>query len=1032
MSHLKQSWSRSIERKKRPISALTIERKPKAIKKEKTEKNKSESKKKKSAKVKAAETQIQKSKAILQSNFKGVSSKSKIIRKVKPKKQTVKELKKKSELYDDVDKEALKLMKTLRVVWSDVEDKTLSLAKVAMKFAFPNDNQCAHYVNFGLIRDILHWRTEKALNKTSRACQRRMMYLMKNNKAFREQTFLFLEELRANREFSNKYHNFAERLKKLYNQEQIYLVVKVHLVEMIHRMHQIFLKQYLTNSMNETCEMHEIVLDIPSDYEELNKKYKIFNPNTNMDDSKFQEPTNVNEIEISILASLIHGAVCSTNDKISNAFFLHETYSKFSDDNLGAAVNLLRRLTLISLNKNHRSKKLIMPRTISPFHLSNRYASQLMSIHVPVELYDEYLVAVRDLSAEKNLYQMKTINCGWIFMIAEFLNRNLITMKTDRSDKSTFMRDTPLRKKTNFEKISDNYLMMKNKKEQTENEEIKIKTVRFHADNNSDEKFIYHDDPIEIFCKLGTIHLHIFCILQAIEHNENVKIDDWTFTENDKCTLKNCVIRSGNNFLMEVQKIAYHGYEFIKYILNNSDQGPSKYDETIITKYNLVKFFDSVIKKYQDENLENTKKIFGKIESNFDIKKKISTVYLLECIQKIAMELNNEDGAWLSEYKKISHHKTEDVVFDDEDDVDQSKNVTKATSQLNVNKNADSFVVVNLSSLHISLNVDKDKMTQIDGDPYNENLVPFDEDFRLKLIEEIKMRHVWMPKHIQKRSLHDDLGTIVISKENRAQIELILNFLKTKTQIGANLHEILKSFENVNKEQLHRNIETLIKLKYILRTGVNEIRFIHKDYAIFWLIDTFYITAKDSDEILEQPTKKHKSSDQGTQEGTDNEETPMEVDESIAEKAKELPEEAEKNVKRNPFFLLPCPWTRVGSLNRILNRRCLDKWLGTVLNYLSVNPGIILSNLCSKFNVITPFHVRNLCEILEMVGCIKLMAFPELKVSIFSDYDSHDDGEYSNGFLKFKFYFLLLRLLTNFFILNVVAQFLNFKKSLNF
>nr|CAC86372.1 transcription factor TFIIICalfa [Chironomus tentans] len=993
MSHLKQIWSRSIDRKKRPISALTVERKPKpkAAKKEKAEKVKPEAKKKKSAKVKAAETQIQKSKAILQSNFKGVSSKSKIIRKVKPKKQTVKELKKKSELYDDIDKEALKLMKSLRVVWSDIEDKTLSLMKVAMKFAFPNDNQCAHYVNFGLIRDILHWRTEKALNKTSRACQRRMVYLMKNNKAFREQTFLYIEELRANREFSNKYSNFAERLKKLYNQEQIYLVVKVHLVEMIHRMHQIFLKQYLSNPLDVTCAIHEIILDIPSDYKELNMKYKIVNPNANLDDAKFHEPTNVNEIEISILASLIHGAVCSTNDKISNTFFLHETYSKFSDDNLGAAVNLLRRLTIISLNKNHRSKKLIMPRTISPFHLSNRYASQLMSIHVPVELYDEYLVAVRDISAENNLYQMKTINCGWIFMIAEFLCKNVISMKTDRCDKTTYMVDTPLRKKTNFEKISDNYLMMKNKKEQTGEEEKRIKTVRFHADNNSDEKFIYHDDPIEIFCKLDTAYLHIFCILQVIEHNENVKIDDWTFTENDKCTLKNCVIRSGNNFSIEVQKIACHGYEIIKYILNNSDEGPSKYDESLITKFNLVKFFDSIIKKYGEENVGNAKKNLGKMESNFDIRQKISTVFLLDCIQRIATELENEDGAWLSEYKKISHHKTDDEVFYDEEDVDQSKSASKTTSQLNVSKTTDSFVV-NLSSLHISVNLDKDRTATIDGDPYNQKFIPFDEDFRANLLEEIKMKHVWMPEDMQKRSLQDDLDTMIISRDNRTQMELIHNFLRTKNQIGANINEILELFGNDDKEHLHKNIELLIKFKYILRTGVNEIRFIHKDYALFWLIDTFYLTAKDSDEVLEPPSKKSKlNNDQSTQGGTDNEETPMEVDESIAPKTKEQTEEFDKNLKRNPFFLLPCPWIRVGSLNRTLNRRCFDKWLGTVLNYLSINPGIILSDLCSKFNVITPVHVRNLCEILEMVGCIKLMAFPELNVSIFSDYDSHDD-----------------------------------------
>ena len=387
---------------------------------------------------------------------------------------------------------------------------------------------------------------------------------------------------------------------------------------------------------------------------------------------------------------------------------------------------------------------------------------------------------------------------------------------------------------------------------------------------------------------------------------------------------------------------------------------------------------------------------------NSEIKQKISTVFLLDSIQRIVTELENEDGAWLSEYKKISHHKTDDdEVFYDEEDMDQSKSLSKSTSQLkelNISKTADSFIV-NLSSLHISVNFDKDKKAIVDGDSYNQNFIPFDEEFRSKLIEDIKMRHVWMPEDFQKKSLQDDLDNFNISSDNRNKVELIYNFLKTKNQIGANLNEILELFGKDDKKQLHKNIEILIKLKYVLRTGVNEVRFIHKDFAAFWLIDTFYLTAKDSDEMPEPPSKKTKTNDQ-TAQVTDNEETPMDVEELNAQKSTKEPtntqpaEESEKNLKRNPFFLLPCPWIRVGSLNRTLNRRCIDKWLGTVLNYLSVNPGIILPDLCSKFNVITPVHVRNLCEILEMIGCIQLMAFPELNVSIFSNYDSHDDGEF--------------------------------------
>jgi hypothetical protein len=51
------------------------------------------------------------------STLRGVQQQSKIIHKVVPKAQAAKNKRKKIEFYDDVDREALKLMKTLRVTW---------------------------------------------------------------------------------------------------------------------------------------------------------------------------------------------------------------------------------------------------------------------------------------------------------------------------------------------------------------------------------------------------------------------------------------------------------------------------------------------------------------------------------------------------------------------------------------------------------------------------------------------------------------------------------------------------------------------------------------------------------------------------------------------------------------------------------------------------------------------------------------------------------------------------------------------------
>jgi hypothetical protein len=104
-------------------------------------------------------------------------------------------------------------------------------------------------------------------------------------------------------------------------------------------------------------------------------------------------------------------------------------------------------------------------------------------------------------------------------------------------------------------------------------------------------------------------------------------------------------------------------------------------------------------------------------------------------------------------------------------------------------------------------------------------------------------------------------------------------------------------------------------------------------------------------------------------------------------------EEIKKRLKANPYFLLSAPWIRVGAINKIINRRCLDKWLATVLIYLSQNPAISMHELCNKFNVLTQVQIKDLCEILNAIGCLKMMAHPVAEVNLFSDFDDQSTGK---------------------------------------
>lgn len=163
--------------------------------------------------------------------------------------------------------------------------KTLILARVAMKFAFPQDSQSAHYVGANVVRDIYHWRTEKALNKTSKACTRRIQYLVKSRPLIKEQIAFFIEELRTNREFT-KYRNLAEQLKKIYN----------------------FYKQYLSNQL---IIRTSVEYNLSNDYERLLEDFSISNPLDTLreNEKRYRDPKTIQEAEITTLMSLIHSAV---------------------------------------------------------------------------------------------------------------------------------------------------------------------------------------------------------------------------------------------------------------------------------------------------------------------------------------------------------------------------------------------------------------------------------------------------------------------------------------------------------------------------------------------------------------------------------------------------------------------------------------------------------------------------------------------------------------------------------------------------
>lgn len=918
LTHLKRSWTRPLgegDKKSQPrvrtVSKATLQKR--RAKKEKVK---------------------LKSKFKARSVIRGVNEKSKIIRKVV---HASRVRKKKVSLAEDVvDLEALRRMKTMRVTWSEVEDRTLLLTKVALKFVFVQDAQSSHYVNQSVVRDILHWRTEKSLNKTSKACARRLQNLMKMQ-PIKEQIALYLEQLRSNREFKTKYADLIDRIRKIFPLEDVYTAVKIHLVEMVHRMHQIFYKQYEEGDSS-TCV--ETIYNLPCDYEKLTEKFTITNPANSLIDMKYTEPKTSDEAEVSTLVSLIHSVVCCSQDKTSYAFYNFEVLKKFADAQVNSAVSQLRRANVITHNKKDRSQRAIMPNSLTSYHLTIRYGAQMMSIHVPVELYDEYTQGIKALSDCEGAHQMTSLNCGWIFMLAEMISSRKIQLSYDLADKLVMV-DPALRKKSHFDNISDNYLKLINKNKQ---EAVK-KTVKLQTGEGSDETFLYSDDPIEIFFKINSGYLHAFCILRALAKGDNVPWEDV------ECPVEDCILLNDDSFDDDIRKISCKCRELVKEILKNPAGAASSSKR--VCKENFVGFFDAFMKTYNEEM--NRKDFCGKSMKRW---KKLTTMTVLELILQLSTEAGLEEDTWLTEYKKICRSSDDFRLDDDEIDtsVDHIKHAKmfNQLKELNLNARTSDSFVVNLSTIYVNVNKGPVEKVTFEGTEYSSLLLPFTEEDRACFIEKIINDAKWKPEDLSVRDLFEELSVAGIKNTLEImQLSELCTFLQSKTQIGATGDELLEIFGD--KHRMHRQMETLCNMKFVLRAGVNELRFIHKDFVAFWLIDTFY-TVREEVEVTEPAEKKQKL---------------------------EEPSKKKSPLVRHPIRIFPSPWIRI---NGTLNRRVIDKWLGTLLNQLTLNPSMMLNDLCCKFNVLKPFEIRSLCEILQMIGSVQLITVNEPEISLFSNY----------------------------------------------
>ncbi|XP_046623037.1 general transcription factor 3C polypeptide 1 isoform X1 [Neodiprion virginianus] len=285
--------------------------------------------------------------------------------------------------YDEVDFCALQQMDKLRVDWSPHEDNILLMCKVAMKYLCPNPRK--QMINFTAVRDILRTYSTQSHNKTSRACQRRLVYMFRKPETVNS-VALGIEEIKQNFYINKRFGGIVEKLKTKcedsYEYEEQVVKVFKELVKYID-------KRYYNLSDMESRGL----VPMPKTIQEFNLVYKIKQPTHQSSLHGFTKDVRYkNEIYLATINSVIHSSMCCGKDKTSWAYELFKVYQQYPETLLRSAMTKIRSDQMVSMKKSYmcafKKHGNYMPMSSSQYQLSTGYTYKFRT-KWPYELFHE-------------------------------------------------------------------------------------------------------------------------------------------------------------------------------------------------------------------------------------------------------------------------------------------------------------------------------------------------------------------------------------------------------------------------------------------------------------------------------------------------------------------------------------------------------------------------------------------------------------------------------------------------------------------
>ncbi|XP_019546939.3 general transcription factor 3C polypeptide 1 [Aedes albopictus] len=927
-------------------------------------------------------------------------------------------------LYDEVDRRALKLMSKLRVDWSRNEDTVLLICRIAMKYLFNDTTKANTIINSILYRDILHWTIPASANKTARACQRRISYMVKHKSGVAANIKLCVEEARLNPVLEARFgKNFVNQLKNIYTTvDSFTMALKIHFIELVY-----MLRTTLTKlKMNEGVRPIEGQNDgrsrpvsqfIPDTIADFEQRYDIRQAQDTQEKLNFSvNPTTQEDIIVHKLATLIHGTVSNARAKTSFSVQLFNIYKNYSEKHLSMAMKMIRNYRLISLSKKLKSnisiQRSIVPSSSgdNPYHISITYLNQI-STRIPLEMftfvYNHYIQLLDRLDYDEPV-TFEDGSQGLVLLLGELATTNAIELELESP--TEFISMHPDLRNTDPELAQQGDLQNNEFPEfaqpaqvttvgpakEIKNEPRSVAKVRFES--TSDVYFNYVMHPIEKLTKIPTEYLHFFCILDSLNGGallRAIKIDETS----NICSTPDCLLQSNDrNIIQKCVSVALKNKDIIERVKGIRPSRVCMTPLLVISEDNLAQYFTRTVKEYTKTQRDFQKRDLGRLPDGIK-----SPINMVDLAYDIVQFQKVQDFNWLDRYE-ITHIEDDNgLLMDPENEKAGTDDLTEKVHKLH------NFYVVNY--LKISLRLlyrhpsDLNYRLKLENRSIPAVFLPTSFGTRQNLLTKISNDTLW-PNIDELRPLLEE-ATPLIHQNQR--LWSVAHFIEGKAEQGATVQELGAHFRN-NHAELAQDLQVLLNFKFILRTGIRHITYVHWQHVAPWLLRTTCILSADPNSdsvttdgvrIKQEPGTSHPKRaepDDSLRLSSDDEEDDVTIEEVNNEEMGPPPktrrdefnrrvaviEERNRFKPKKTLSLSLTPWIKIDGA---INRRLLYRWMTAVLLYCLSHPGVQLTFIYSRFNMMAPVHLYYLLEMLQDFGCLKMYSMEvRQKKSIFSTY----------------------------------------------